>query len=290
MDLTSALDGISVVTVALNLPGPAAAARLGELGADVVTVLPPAGDPMATMSPSLYAGLHAGQRVVTVDLKSDAGRAEMEELLAAADVFITSHRAGALRRLGLDAAAVAMRHPRVCQVDIVGFAGERADVPGHDLTYQAESGLLPVDDAGTPVLPRALVADMHGAEQAVSAALGLLLARGRGGDDAVGGRAQVALADAAAAVGLPTRHGLLEPDAILGGATPYYAVYPAAEGHVAVGALEPHFAEALRAELDLLEGTGDDVAAALSAALRSRSARDWQAWGEARGIPLAEVG
>ena len=95
---------------------------------------------------------------------------------------------------------------------------------------------------------------------------------------------------AAATVGLSTRHGLLEPDAILGGATPCYAVCPAAEGQVAVGALEPHFTEALRAELDLPEGTADDVAADLSASLRSRSARDWQAWGEERGIPLAGVG
>lgn len=105
------------------------------------------------------------------------------------------------------------------------------------------------------------------------------------------GRAEMEeLLAATAAVGLPTRHGLLEPDAILGGATPYYSVYPAAEGHVAVGALEPHFAEALRAELGLPEGTGDDVAAALSAALRSRSARDWPAWEEGHGVPLAEVG
>lgn len=93
-----------------------------------------------------------------------------------------------------------------------------------------------------------------------------------------------------AAVGLPARHGLLEPDAILGGAAPYCAVYPAAEGHVAVGAFEPHSAEALLADLDLAEGTGDDVAAPLNAALRSRSARDGQAWGEELGIPLAEVG
>ncbi|MEV5723250.1 hypothetical protein [Micrococcus luteus] len=112
------------------------------------------------------------------------------------------------------------------------------------------------------------------------------------------GRAKMEDLLAATAAGLPTRHGLREPDAILGGATPYYAVYPVAEGRDAVGALEPHFAETLRAELDLPEGTGDDVAAALGddvaaalgAALQSRSARDWQAWREERGIPLAEVG
>ncbi|MDN5693076.1 MAG: CoA transferase, partial [Micrococcaceae bacterium] len=263
--------------------------RLRALGAAVVTVLPPAGDPLAAMSPPFYAELHVGQRVLTLDLKDDAGRAEMDELLATADVFITSHRAGSLRRLGLDAGAVATRHPRVCQVDIIGFPGDRADVPGHDLTYQAAGGLLPAVNGAAPGLPRALVSDMHGAEQAVSAALALLLTRDRTGANAPGGHAQVSLAEAAAAVAAPLRHRFTDPDSLLGGATPYYAVYPAAEGHVAVGALEQHFSEAMRTALDLPDGTGDDVAAALATALASRTARDWQDWGEEHGIPLAAV-
>ena len=94
------LAGVRVVTIALNLPGPVAAARLQELGADVVTVLPPSGDPVATLVPALYEELHRGQSVRTVDMKSQAGAAEMEQILAEADVFLTSHRSGALRRLG----------------------------------------------------------------------------------------------------------------------------------------------------------------------------------------------
>ena len=66
------LAGVRVVTIALNLPGPAAAARLQELGADVVTVLPPSGDPVATLVPALYEELHRGQSVRTVDMKSQA--------------------------------------------------------------------------------------------------------------------------------------------------------------------------------------------------------------------------
>ncbi|MCG7421690.1 CoA transferase [Micrococcus sp. ACRRV] len=103
------------------------------------------------------------------------------------------------------------RRPRVYQVDVVGFAGERAGVPGHDLTYQAETGLLLSGESQTPTLPRALVADMPGAEQAVSTAPALLLARDRAGRDAPGGHARVSLAEAAAAVGIPSRHGLLAP-------------------------------------------------------------------------------
>ena len=66
------LAGVRVVTIALNLPGPVAAARLQELGADIVTVLPPSGDPVATLVPALYEELHRGQSVRTVDMKSQA--------------------------------------------------------------------------------------------------------------------------------------------------------------------------------------------------------------------------
>lgn len=273
------LAGVRVVTIALNLPGPAAAARLQELGADVVTVLPPSGDPVATLVPALYEELHRGQSVRTVDMKSEAGAAEMEQILAEADVFLTSHRSGALRRLGLDADAVRARHRRICQVDITGYDGDRTDVPGHDINYQAAAGLLA---PGAP--PRILAADLHGAERAVSAALALLWARGTDGD---GGHATVALAEAAHALALPNRHRMTGPRSPLGGALPHYGVYPAAEGHVAVGALEPHFAAAL------VEGLGldadGDVRAQLTEALSRHDAAHWQAWGEERGIPLTAL-
>lgn len=273
------LAGVRVVTIALNLPGPVAAARLQELGADVVTVLPPSGDPVATLVPALYEELHRGQQVITVDMKSEAGAAEMEQILAEADVFLTSHRSGALRRLGLDADAVRARHPRICQVDVTGFSGDRTDVPGHDINYQAEAGLL---EPGAP--PRILAADLHGAERAVSAALALLWARG---EDGAGGHAVVALADAAHALALPNRHRMTDPRSPLGGAAPNYGIYPAAEGHVAVGALEPHFAAAL------VEGLGldpqGDVRAQLADALSRHDAAHWQAWGEERGIPLTAL-
>lgn len=273
------LVGVRVVTIALNLPGPVAAARLQELGADVVTVLPPGGDPVATLVPALYEELHRGQQVRTVDMKSPDGAAEMERILAAADVFLTSHRSGALRRLGLDADAVRARHPRICQVDVTGFAGDRTDVPGHDINYQAEAGLL---EPGPP--PRILAADLHGAERAVSAALALLWSRGA---DGAGGHAVVALADAAHALALPNRHRMTDRRSPLGGASPHYGVYPAADGHVAVGALEPHFAAAL------LEGLGldpdGDVRAQIAGALLEHDAAHWQAWGEERGIPLTAL-
>lgn len=160
------LEDLRVVSLALNLPGPAAAARLVALGAQVTKVEPPAGDFLAEAAPAYYAELAAGQRVVTIDLKTTAGLAELAGLLDEADLLLTSSRPAALARLGLDWASVHARWPRLCQVAIVGHAGAEADVPGHDLTYQASVGvLLP------PVMPTVLVADLAGAERAVADAL-----------------------------------------------------------------------------------------------------------------------
>lgn len=273
------LAGVAVVSIALNLPGPAAAARLTELGAQVTTVLPPSGDPTASLLPPLFEELHRGQHVETVDMKSEDGQERMEALLAASDVLLTSHRASALQRLGLDFDAVYRRHPRMCQVDVVGFSAARADLAGHDLNYQAEAGLL-----AEAALPHLLAADMHGAERAVSAALAALLRRQSTGE---GSREEVALSDAAAAMALPNRHGMTHPSSPLGGASAFYDVYPAAEGHVAVGALEPHFAQALAQQLGI--DPNADPRGQLEDAFGRRTAAQWQAWGEEHGHPLTAV-
>ncbi|MFN4103545.1 MAG: DUF3025 domain-containing protein [Tepidimonas sp.] len=172
------LAGAHVVSLALNLPGPAALARLRSLGARCTQVEPPAGDPMRGYCEAAYAQMHRGVRTVTLDLKTPAGQRRLQRLLAGADVLLTSFRPSALAKLGLDAAALQARHPRLCVVRIVGAAGARAEEAGHDLTYQAEAGLL--DGLS---LPPSLLADMAGAllaSEAVQAALLQRAATGRG--------------------------------------------------------------------------------------------------------------
>ena len=180
------LTGVRVVSLAINLPGPLAAARLASLGARVTKVEPPAGDPMTMVAPSWYEELARGQEVVTIDLKDPAGRAEVEQRLAEADVLITSMRPSALDRLGL--ADAAQRHGLVL-VEIVGHDGERSEEAGHDLTYQATRGLL-----DPPSMPRVPLVDVLGSERAVSAALAGLIQRGRTG---AGVHQRVVLEDAA---------------------------------------------------------------------------------------------
>lgn len=273
------LAGLRVLSIAINLPGPAATARLAGQGASVTTVLPPGGDPMEQFATAYYDELHVGQEVRRVDLKSDEGRAELDELLSAADVFVTSSRPSALRRLGLDFASVHERHPQVCQVDIVGYPGDGAETAGHDLTYQAGTGLL-----GDGSMPATLVVDLAGSERAAAEAAAALVARARLGE---GVRREVALSDLAETMSRPLAHGLTAPGALLGGGLPVYGVYDAAEGRVALAALEPHFTQKLLAALDL---TPEDLTRdRLEAVFAERTAGEWAEWAAAHDVPLTPL-
>src|SRR5919199_1138174 len=172
------LEGIRLVTLAQNVPGPAAAARLRDFGASVIKVEPPGRDPLAYANPAWYSAPTAGQDVVCLDLKSTTDRARLDEHLVEADVLLTSSRPVALRRLGLDPERLRARYPRLCMVAITGYPAPHSDKPGHDLTYLAEWGLL-----SPPGMPRTLLADLAGAERAVSATLALLLERGGAGGE-----------------------------------------------------------------------------------------------------------
>jgi crotonobetainyl-CoA:carnitine CoA-transferase CaiB-like acyl-CoA transferase len=280
--MTPPLAGLRVVCAAVYVPAPLAARRLHALGAAVAKIEPPAGDPLAALSPSWYAELNAGYDVARLDLKRDADRARFDDLLADADVLLTATRPDSLARLGLAWDALHARHPRCCHVAIVGHASPHAARPGHDLTYQAAAGVV-----APPRMPATLLADVAGAERAASAAVALLLARERRG---AAGRAEVSLADAATPFAEPLRHGVTAPAGPLGGASPTYALYPARDGWVAVGALEPHFRDRLCAALDVDPTCGPDaLAARLGERLAQRSAAEWEEWALARDLPLAAV-
>ena len=271
------LEGFQVLTLAVNLPGPTAAARLAQLGATVMKVEPPGGDPLAHARPQWYEELHRGQTILMLDLKDDAGRAQLDHWLDRSDLLLTAMRSAALQRLELDWPALHARHPRLCHVAIVGHPAPHEDWPGHDLTYQARAGLVEA-----PRLPRSCLADTTGAQQAVSAALALLLARERAAE---AGYAEVSLAEAAEECAAAWRHGLTTPDGLLGGASPRYGLYRARDGWVALAALESHFWDTLTRELALTAPRHSD----LEQVLLTRTAHEWEAWAEERGIPLARV-
>jgi alpha-methylacyl-CoA racemase len=259
---------VRVVSLAVYLPVPYAAQRLTTLGADVTAVEPPGGDPFATWCPAYYAELRAGQRVVRLNLKDAAGRAELDALLAQADLLLTSFRLSALRRLGLDWDSLHRAFPRLSQVALIGWNAPDEEKPTHDLLLQAAFGLVT-----PPALPSTTIADLAAGERIVSTGLALL-------NSGKPGFATVSLADAAKAFAGPLRHGMTSPGAMLGGGLPSYRCYRASDGWVAVAALEPHFWSAL------VDALGSD----LDAVFGAQTARHWEAWAAERGIPLVAVG
>jgi alpha-methylacyl-CoA racemase len=285
------LQGVRVLSLALNLPGPAALLRCAQMGASCVKLEPPGGDPMGQYNPLAYRQLHEGVQVLRADLKSGAGREVLERELAAADVLLTSFRPSALDKLGLAWPRLHSDYPGLSQVAIVGAAGVRAEEPGHDLTYLADNDLLPGLE-----LPPTLYADMSGALLAVEAVLQAALARrespaGAGGAGARGVLLEVALAGAASWLALPRRWGLTAAEGAVGGAHAGYRVYPCRDGRVAVAALEPHFAAALCAAAGLAPPQRHTMfepatREAIAAFLLSRTREQLQQLAAERDIPL----
>ena len=269
------LDGIRVVNLAVNLPGPAAARRLHRMGAAVTKVEPPGGDPMELYHAQWYQDMAVGHTVVRLDLKGADGRARLEALLSETDLLISATRPAAMNRLGLGWNDLHLKYPRLCQVAITGFPAPRENEAGHDLTYQASLGLI-----NPPHMPRTLIADMAGAEQAISASLELLLGRERNGEASY---AEVPLSEAAAAMAEPLRYGLTTSGALSGGARPEYNIYRAREGWVAVAALEPHFKQ--RLETDLAVRSPEQYQAVFA----SKGAAEWEQWAQDKDIPIVAL-
>ncbi len=232
-----ALKGVRVLSLSLNLPGPAALMRCKAMGATCVKLEPPSGDPMGLYNPNAYAQLHTSVRIAKADLKTYLGQRALHRELAKTDVLLTSFRPSALKKLGLVWKDLRQQYPQLSLVAIVGAPGIRAEEPGHDLTYMAENDLI----SGLE-LPASLYADMGGSLMATEAVLQAVLTQRSKG---AGVQIEVALSEAAAYIGLPRTWGLTKPGAAVGGGHAGYKVYACKDGRVAVAALEPHFAASL---------------------------------------------
>ena len=288
----SPLRGVRVLSLALNLPGPAALMRCRAMGATCTKLEapPPAGavpgtpgDPMGLYNRAAYDVMHEGVRVFTADLKSDKGQALLHRHLAKTDVLLTSFRPSALRKLGLAWADLRKRYAQLSLVEIVGAPGERAEEPGHDLTYMAEAGLVTGTD-----MPASLYADMGGslmASEAVLQARVLQLTKGKGV------RLEIALSEAARYLALPRSWGLTVPSAAVGGGHAGYRVYPCKDGRVALAALEPHFAASLAQEVGLAKSHimamfAPESHTAVARWCATQSCQQLETIGAAKDIPL----
>ena len=276
-DLSELLRGINVVSLSINTPGPVAASRLARMGASVTKVEPPAGDPLKMFAREWYESLSAGQAIVTLDLKDAGGRSELDRLLGKTDLLLASYRPSALCRLRLDWESLHARFPKLCFAGIIGYPPPQEEKSGHDLTYLAETGLLT-----PPQLPSTLFVDLAGAERCVTQSLALLLHSARTGQ---AGCAWISLYDCAEELTAPVAAGLTRGGGVLGGGSPFYGLYQASDGWVAIAALEPHFAQRLMTELSVERPDHS----AFAQAFRSRGAEDWEKWAIEKDLPIVKV-
>jgi alpha-methylacyl-CoA racemase len=271
------LRGFRVVTLAVNVPGPVAAAQLSRFGAEVFKIEPPRGDPLGIACPKWYQDLVGAQHVLRLNLKEQNDRCRLDRLLEKSDLLLTSSRPSALKRLSLGWKQLHGKFPELCQIALVGYPGRRRGIAGHDLTYQAQFGLL-----DPPALPVSLWADVAGSQCAIVAALCLLL----GPKSSKTGRyAEVSIAESLKIFAAPQLHGLTTKRGPLGGALPEYNLYRSSDGWVAVAALEPHFSTTLKTELRVVRLNRKSVASVF----RRKTARQWEKWALDRDLPIAAV-
>lgn len=193
------LEGLRVVELGVWVAGPAAGGILADWGADVVKIEPPDGDPARTFGRMLgisptdrhhvsppFQMDNRGKRSVVLDLATAEGQASARELLSDADVFLTNIRTGALRRIGLDFAAVAAANPRLIYGLITGYGddGPDADRPAYDVAaFWARSGLahLLTRPGESPPFQRGGMGDHMAGMTLAGAVCAALVARARSG-------------------------------------------------------------------------------------------------------------
>jgi crotonobetainyl-CoA:carnitine CoA-transferase CaiB-like acyl-CoA transferase len=267
----SALDKALVVDLSRYLPGAFAGRELLRLGARVVRVESPDGDPMRTTAPAWDAALNAGKESVVCDLKEDPRLAQA--LLARADVVVDGFRPGVAARLGVGPADVPERTV-YCSITGFGTGNRHEQRVGHDVNYLGWAGVL-ADTA--PGLPPVQVADLAaGALGAVTEVLAALLERERTGR---GRHIVVSMTHGSHRLAAHRLGGDPLPRFLTGG-VPCYAVYPTADRRwLTVGALEPKFWRRLCEVLERpdLAGRQFDPSAAdeVAALFRARPLAAW---------------
>jgi crotonobetainyl-CoA:carnitine CoA-transferase CaiB-like acyl-CoA transferase len=291
------LQGLLVLDFSTLLPGPLATLMLAEAGARVIRIERPGGEDMRRFPPLVagvsapYAALNAGKEVLELDLKAPDTIARLHPLIARADVLVEQFRPGVMDRLGLGWEALREINPRLIYCSISGFGqdGPRAGEAGHDINYQALSGLLSLSPGPATALstPPALVADIAGGS--MPAVLNILLALVRRQATGEGAHIDIAMTDAmftfawlALVEGRVSSRHPGARESLLAGGSPRYQCYPTRDGwHLAVGALEEKFWSVFCEAIGLdqaLRDTNRDPAGTLAAVARIIASRDATEW------------
>jgi crotonobetainyl-CoA:carnitine CoA-transferase CaiB-like acyl-CoA transferase len=279
---TGPLAGVRVVDFSSVLAGPYCAMLLADLGADVVKVEPPTGDPTRLYGPpyagppdpaigypgesGYYLSVNRNKRGIRLDAATPGGTEVLRRLIARSDVLIENLRPGGFARLGFDDATLDALNARLVHLAITGYGpdGPDADKPGFDFIIQAVSGLMsitgqPDADGGRPTKVGVAVSDLTTGMLGAVAVLAALHARDAAGPAARGQRIDISLLGGTLAwlinqaanflVGgeVPRRMGNRHPNI-----TPY-ETFPTSDGEVAVAVGSERQWRRFCAALDLAE-------------------------------------
>jgi crotonobetainyl-CoA:carnitine CoA-transferase CaiB-like acyl-CoA transferase len=311
------LDGIRVIDLTRVLAGPYASMLLADMGAEVIKIEEPGKGDDTRAWPAFAGGestyfmsVNRGKKSVTIDLKAEAGKAVLRDLLAGADVLLENFRPGTLGRLGFGWEVVQAGNPRLVYCSISGFgeSGPEASRPGYDLIVQGESGLMDLTGFpdGPPVKVGNSIADLASGTMAAHGIVLALLARGRTG---AGQKVEIAMLEVMAALltyqgqgylttgASPKRRGNQHPSIVP------YEVFEAADGYLTVGvannSLWSRFCQALghpalaadpRFDTEAKRVDGRDVLVPLLGAIfRTAPAAEWLARFDQAGVPAGKI-
>jgi crotonobetainyl-CoA:carnitine CoA-transferase CaiB-like acyl-CoA transferase len=288
------LEGIRVVDFSMFVPGPFASAILADLGAEVIKVEPPRGDPGRSYVPLQFNTENRNKRSLALDLKHESSSVVVERLIKQADIVLEGFRPGVAQRLGIDHETLKKHNPKLiyCSISGYGQTGPWRERPGHDVNYVAAAGGLafPGQWLKPPARSSLPIADMGGGAFAVIAVLAAL-------HEGRGAYLDLSLFEAAF-FWSAMRHGLdpnVDPRAHI---FPVNDVFDTADGKsLTLGILEEHFWQnfvRLAPELDedrfatdtLRRANGDALSTKLGLLMRSKTCAEWVALLEANDVPV----
>ncbi len=282
---TQPLEGVRILDLTTFLSGPYAAMVLGQLGADVVKVEPPAGDPTRAGAPvpnsDFWFALHRDRRSVVLDLKQADDHARLLTMVPQFDVVIDNARTGVMSRLGLEPAVFRAAHPSIITCSITGYGEGGSNAPAIDGIIQAATGAFDLAAAfGQSAGPvPAQIADLAGGTAASQAILAALYQRTRTG---LGTHISIALTDSLMTwLSIVDRSGSMR--------SPGTIIALGSDGRRFIIQTPMHFRDRLASLLGLEYAATEAYAQQVRDLMATRSTPEWLTALAAAGIPAAEV-
>ena len=314
--MSDTLAGVRVLDLTRMLAGPYATMLLADMGAEVVKVEDPAGDPIRRMGPpfepdgrsAYFMAVNRNKKSVVLDLRDDGDRRRFLDLVRTADAVVDNFRAGVMERLGLTPEALRAVRPDLVTCSLTAFGGDGPyrDRPGFDLVLQAMGGGMSItgEPGGPPTRSGIPIGDLAGGVFAALAVCGALLKRQRTGE---GEHVDLSLLDVQVSLLTYVAQYYLTDGRVPGpvgsghqSVVPYQA-FRTADGHVVVAVFGENFWVPLCRALDLPDLTErypdnasrhahrDEVVAGIQRRLLERTTDEWVAALWAAGVPGGPV-